>query len=302
MTITQLEYFLAVANYGSFSVAAQNCFVTQPSLSMQISNLEDELGVILLDRGSKPIAPTEAGIVVLERAKEAVAAFYSTKEGLNDLKGGLSGKLRLGVIPTICPYLMPKFVPEFVKKYPKVELEIRDVMTSDIIDALNRDIIDIAIFAGREPLKIKEIKLFEEKLYFYVSPRNELYGRSSIAVEDVDVTKLHMLTEGNSVRNPVLRPMYLARKKAKLPYSFANCSFDTLMRMVDSTSGLTVIPGMVVDYIPEEHRKQLIPFKTRVHRRVMMAVGRTYVKSSLAEAVRETVIAVSKKSVAEFLI
>ena len=303
MTIIQLEYLLAVANHGSFSIAAENCFVTQPTLSMQIQNLEDELGVTLLDRNSKPIVPTDVGLAVLEQAKEAIAAFYATKETISDHKGELTGKLRLGVIPTISPFLLPKFVPEFVKRCPKVELDIRDMFTADIIDALSRDMIDIAILSGGYQIKIKETKLFYDKLYFYVSPRNELYGRSEIPMEEVDVKQLLILSEGNCLRNQVLKLMCLARQKIKSPYNFANCSLETLMHMVDVTSALTVIPGMAIDFIPEGKRKQIKPFsRVHAHRKISMAVGHTYVKESLVNAVKESIMVVSRMGVAEFLI
>ncbi|MDE5636434.1 MAG: LysR family transcriptional regulator, partial [Alistipes sp.] len=139
MTIVQLEYLLAVANCGSFSLAAEHCFVTQPSLSMQIKSLEEELGVILLDRSKKPVIPTEAGEVVLERVRETLKAYNYIRESVAELKGETAGRLRLGVIPTIAPYLLHRFIPDFVKRYPKVELEIREMVTADIIDALRHD-------------------------------------------------------------------------------------------------------------------------------------------------------------------
>ena len=139
MTIIQLEYLLAVANCGSFSLAAEHCFVTQPSLSMQVKALEEELGVVLLDRSKKPVIPTEAGEVVLEQARETIKAYNYIKEAVSELKGETAGKLRLGVIPTIAPYLLHKFIPAFVRDYPKVELEISEMITSDIVEALKRD-------------------------------------------------------------------------------------------------------------------------------------------------------------------
>ena len=303
MTIIQLEYLLAVANHGNFSTAAENCFVTQPTLSMQIQNLEDELGVTLLDRNSKPIVPTDAGLEVLEQAKEAIAAFYAIKERLNNLKGELTGKLRLGVIPTISPFLMPKFVPEFVKRCPEVDLDVHDMFTADITDALSRDMIDIAILSGGYQIKIKETKLFKDKLYFYVSPKNKLYERSEILMEDVDVKQLLVLSEGNCLRNQVLKLLCLEKQKIKSPYNFANCSLETLMNMVDATSALTIIPGMAIDFIPEGKRKQIKPFsQVNAHRKISMAVRHTYVKESLINAVKESVMAVSKMGVAEFLI
>ena len=139
MTIIQLEYLLAVANYGSFSLAAEKCFVTQPSLSMQVKNLEEELGVIVLDRSKKPVLPTDAGLAVIRQAKEAVQAFAMVREVVSDLQNEISGTLRLGVIPTIAPYLLHRFIPDFVRKCPKVELQIREMMTGDIIRALDRE-------------------------------------------------------------------------------------------------------------------------------------------------------------------
>ena len=303
MTIIQLEYFLAVANHGSFSTAAEYCFVTQPSLSMQIQNLEDELGVILLDRASKPIVPTEAGQMVLEQAKEAVASFYHTKEKVTCLKGELSGKIRLGLIPSISAYLMPKLIPEFLKKYPDVELEVSDMMVLELIDALNRDFLDVAIFSGGAPIKIKETKLYDEKLYLYVSSKHELFKRKEIALDDIDVKELLMLSEGNSPNNQLFKKMFLSRKKARVSFNFANCSLETLMHIVDSTPYMTIIPGMSIDYIAEERRKQIKRIaKVNAHRKIMMAVGHTYVKESLVQALKETIAAVAHKSVAEFLI
>ena len=148
MTIIQLQYLIEVANCGSFSAASEHCFVTQPSLSMQIKSLEEELGVILLDRSKKPVIPTEAGAVVIAQAQETLKAYNTIRESVAELKGETAGKLRLGVIPTIAPYILHKFIPDFVKRYPRVELEIREMVTGDIVEALRRDKIDAALVAS----------------------------------------------------------------------------------------------------------------------------------------------------------
>ena len=187
MTIIQLEYLLAVANCGSFSLAAEHCFVTQPSLSMQVKALEEELGVVLLDRSKKPVIPTEAGEVVLEQARETIKAYNYIKEAVSELKGETAGKLRLGVIPTIAPYLLHKFIPAFVRDYPKVELEISEMITSDIVEALKRDRIDAALVAsGTCGEGILEQELFNDRFYAYVSPENPLYERQNIRIEEID--------------------------------------------------------------------------------------------------------------------
>ena len=166
MTIIQLEYLLAIVNCGSFSQASERCFVTQPSLSMQIKNLEEELGIMLLDRTKKPIVPTQAGEIVVERAREALLAYDRIKESVAELQGSVDGHLRLGVIPTIAPYLLPRFLSTFAEKYPKVELEIRELTTPQIIEAMRHDEIDAALLAGGTcPEEITEQELFSDRVY-----------------------------------------------------------------------------------------------------------------------------------------
>ena len=295
MTIIQLEYLLAVANHGSFSLAAENCFVTQPSLSMQIRNLEDELGVILLDRSKKPVIPTEAGNVVIRQARETMKSFKMIKEAVLDLQGDISGVLRLGVIPTIAPYLLHRFVPGFLKKYPKVELQIREMVTEDIVSALNRDMLDAAILAGgTTPSEIMEEELFNDRFYVYVSTTHPLYERKNIRIEDIDVRHLLLLSEGNCLRDQVME-LCQARKSIPSQYVFESGSLETLMRIVDNTSNMTVIPEMVVDFIPEERQAQVKTMaKGAVSRKITIGVRRTYVKRSLIKVLKEAIVASAK--------
>lgn len=295
MTIVQLEYLLAVANYGSFSLAAEKCFVTQPSLSMQVKNLEEELGVILLDRSKKPVIPTEAGQVVLAQAREAVSAFRRVKESVNDLKGEVSGVLRLGAIPTIAPYLLHRFIPDFMRQYPRVELQIKEMVTSEIIQALNRDMLDAAILAGgTSPGEIVEEELFDDRFYAYVSTAHPLYERSNIRIEDIDVRHLLLLSEGNCLRDQVIE-LCQAQRKINVPYSFESGSLETLMRIVDNTSNMTIIPEMVIDFIPKEKHAQIKTLaKGATSRKITIAVRRTYVKRSLIAALKESIVAAAK--------
>ena len=295
MTIIQLEYLLAVANHGSFSQAAEKCFVTQPSLSMQVKNLEEELGVILLDRSKKPVIPTEAGTLVLNQAREAVMAFRRVTEAVNDLKGEVSGLLRLGVIPTIAPYLLHRFVPEFTRKYPKVELQIKEMVTSDIVAALNRDMLDAAILAGgTSPGESIEEELFDDRFYAYVSSMHPLYERSNIRIEDIDVKHLLLLSEGNCLRDQVLE-LCQARRRVPAQYAFESGSLDTLMRIVDNTANMTIIPELALDFIPKEKHSQIKTLaKGATSRKITIAVRRTYVKRSLISALKESIIGASK--------
>ena len=205
MTIIQLQYLIEVANCGSFSAASEHCFVTQPSLSMQVKALEEELGVVLLDRSKKPVIPTEAGAIVIAQAQETLKAYNTIRESVAELKGETAGKLRLGVIPTIAPYLLHKFIPDFVKSYPRVELEIREMVTADIVDSLHRDKIDVALVAsGTCGDGIIERDLFSDHFYAYVSPSNPLYERSNIRIEDIDLKDLILLSQGNCMRDQII--------------------------------------------------------------------------------------------------
>jgi len=291
MTIIQLEYLLAVANCGSFSLAAEHCFVTQPSLSMQVKALEEELGVILLDRSKKPVIPTQAGEVVLERARETLTAYNHIRESVSELKGETAGRLRLGVIPTIAPYLLHKFVPSFVRDYPKVELEISEMKTPEIIEALKRDRLDAAIVAGGTCGEgINEHELFSDRFYAYVSPQNPLYERSNIRIEDIDMKDLILLSSGNCLRDQVIE---LCQAKRAVPshYSFEAGSLDTLMRIVDCTRCLTIIPEMAVEFIPADHRDRLKTLqKGTSFRKIAVAVRRSYVKRSIIRALTESIL------------
>ena len=290
MTIIQLEYLLAVANCGSFSVAAEHCFVTQPSLSMQIKALEEELGVVLLDRTKKPIIPTAVGEVVLEQAREALRSYKHIHETVAEMRGETAGKMRLGVIPTIAPYLLHKFIPTFVKEYPKVELEIHEMVTAEIIESLKRDRIDAALVAsGTCGEGITEHDLFSDHFYAYVSPSHPLFERSNIRIEDIDFKELILLSRGNCMRDQILE-LCQARRNVPANYYIESGSLDTLMRIVDCTSCMTIIPEMALEYIPASRKSQVKTLaKSATSRRIAIAIRRTYVKTSIISALEKTI-------------
>ena len=291
MTIIQLEYLLAVANCGSFSQAAEHCFVTQPSLSMQIKALEEELGVVLLDRSKKPVIPTQAGEIVLAQARETITAYNYIKEAVAEFKGETAGKLRLGVIPTIAPYLLHKFIPDFARNYPRVELEISEMVTADIVEALRRDRLDAALVAsGTCGDGILEQELFNDRFFVYVSPENPLYERQNIRIEDIDLKDLVILSPGNCMRDQIIE-LCQARREMPAHYTFESGSLETLMRIVDCTACLTIVPEMAVEYIPADLRDRLKTLaKGATSRKIAVAVRRTYVKNSIIRALTQTIL------------
>ena len=291
MTIVQLEYFLAVANYGSFSLASEHCFVTQPSLSMQVKALEEELGVTLLDRTKKPVAPTEVGAVVLNQIKVALKEYNAIREVVTDMKGETSGRMRLGVIPTIAPYLLHKFLPAFARDYPRVELEIREMVTADIVDALKHDSIDAALVAGGTcGDNVLENDLFNDRFYLYVSPEHPLIERTNVRIEDIDLSEIVLLSPGNCLRDQIIELCQATRDMPR-HYAFESGTIDTLMRIVDCTNCVTVIPEMALEFIPEEHRRQVkMLAKGAASRKISLVVRPTYVKVSIVDGLIQTIL------------
>lgn len=291
MTIVQIEYFLAVANCGSFSLAAEKCFVTQPSLSTQIKNLEDELGVILLNRSEKPIAPTEAGRIVIARSKEALMHFGRIKEAVGEMKNTVSGELRLAVIPSIAPYLIHTFVPVFMKRYPEVKLTVTEMFTRDIITALRKDTIDTAILAGgfTDPQEIDEQVIFKDRFYLYASEKHPLYNYDNVRAEDIDIGKMLLLADGHCLRTQVLDLCNSGRNVDNL--FFESGSLETIVRLVDATDAITILPEMAAGIIPVQNRKRLKPIEDeRASRDISLAVSKTFIKKKRYEALRETIL------------
>lgn len=297
MTIIQLEYFMAVVNTGSFSAAAAQCFVTQPSLSMQIKNLEQELGAILLDRSKKPVVTTEVGLIVVDSARKALKSFNMVRENVKEAKGDISGVLRLGVIPTIAPYLLPLFVTDFQRRHPKAELEIYEMITSDIVSALNSDAIDAALVSsGSCPSYMNETELFSDRFYAYVSSENDLAERSNIRVEDINPKELVLPSEKHCFRGQVLELLQIKRM-GRSQYNFEGGSIDTIMRFVDRTSLMTIIPEMALKFLPSDRRKSQVKtlVKGAASRKIALVVRRSYIKSSIVAVLKEAVLRVVPK-------
>jgi len=223
--------------------------------------------------------------------RETLRAYDHIREAVAELKGETSGRLRLGVIPTIAPYLLHKFIPDFVRDYPKVELEIAEMVTADIVDALRRDRIDAALVAGGTCGEgIQEHELFDDRFHLYVSRENPLFERTNVRIEDIDLKELVLLSPGHCMRDQIIE---LCQAKREVPshYTFESGSLDTLMRIVDYTHCVTITPEMAVEYIPAEHRCQVKTLaKGATSRKIAVAVRRTYVKSSIIKALIDTIL------------
>jgi len=205
MTKTQLEYIVAVDNYKSFIRASEKMFVTQPTLSMQIKKLEEELGTTLFDRSKAPVATTEIGQKIIEQARNVISESNRIYDIISEELDQITGKFRLAVIPTIAPFLLPLFLESFVKNNKGLELTIEELQTEEIISGLKKDEIDAGIAAT--PLSNKEITespIYYEPFYAYISPKHPLFRKEKISSKELNVDDIWLLKEGHCFRDQVI--------------------------------------------------------------------------------------------------
>ena len=185
MTITQLYYILAVAEYSNFTKAAKHCLVTQPTLSMQIQKLEDELKIQIFDRTKKPIELTNVGVKIVTQAKTILAEVERVNDIVDQEKGFIGGEFKLGISNSIMPTLLPLFFKSFISRYPKVKLNIEELKTNDIINKIKEGNLDGGIVST--PLNLEDIKervIFYEKLVGYISENHRLKDKTLIEISD----------------------------------------------------------------------------------------------------------------------
>ncbi|HMV09264.1 MAG TPA: hydrogen peroxide-inducible genes activator [Cyclobacteriaceae bacterium] len=246
MTLTQLEYIVSVDTHRHFAQAAEACFVTQPTLSMQIQKLEEELDVKIFDRTKQPVIPTEAGALIIAQARVALRESNRITELVEHQKGTMTGELRIGIIPTLAPYLLPQLFREMRAKYPQLNLIIRETITEEIINELKHNRLDCGLVVT--PLNdsaITEDVLFYEELFVYVSRKNALYNKRYVLAADINPNELWLLEEGHCFRSQVLNLCEL-QKRNDVQFRYETGNIETLKRMVENTEGITILPELAV--------------------------------------------------------
>lgn len=265
MNIQQLEYIIAVDNYRHFSKAAEASFVTQPTLSMMIQKLEEELSVKIFDRSQLPVQPTEIGERIITQARIAVAQVNQIKEIIQEERGIVKGVFRLGIIPTVSPYLLPKLMQVHRENRYDVRIVISELTTAQILKGLSNDSLDGGILAT--PLKepsIKEYPIYYERFFAYVSPLEKaLFAKTSLDESDLNAAPLWLLDEVHCFRTQILHLCNLKKKRGanNSIYSYEAGSIGTLINIVDQNEGLTVVPEMALANMSEQQKKSVRPFK-----------------------------------------
>lgn len=262
MTITQLKYVLAVAEHQNFTKAAAHVFVTQPTLSMQIQKLEEELSILIFDRSKKPIELTEVGEKIVNQAKNIVNESERMQDVVDQEKGFIGGDFRLGIIPTVMPTLLPMFLKSFIRKYPKVHLKIEELTTAEIIIKLNDGHLDAAIAAT--PLvqeKIKERVLYFEPFVGYVPLNHRLNSKKYLDRSDLDINDILLLEDGHCFRDGVINICKSLKHNAAIEsFQVESGSFETLIKLSNEGFGMTLLPYLNTLDIPKEEQKKYLRY------------------------------------------
>jgi LysR family hydrogen peroxide-inducible transcriptional activator len=246
ITLTQLEYIVAVDTYRHFGRAAENCFITQPTLSMQIKKLEEDLEIIIFDRSRHPLLPTDVGQRILDQARIVLKQSEEINNIVKDHKNQVSGLIRIGIIPTMAPYLLPIFIGNYKRKYPNIFIKVIEETTDNIVKLLHKDLIDVGILAT--PLKeekIMEKPIFYEEMLIYANASHPLHKQKEITVKDIATPEIWLLSDGHCFRDQVINLCaFLGTTDSALPFHYEAGSLETLMNIVDREGGLTLIPEL----------------------------------------------------------
>lgn len=294
MTITQLEYVVAVATYKSFVAAADKCFVTQPTLSMQIQKLEDELGIKLFDRNKHPIAITAMGETLVQQAQVILSECEKIAELIQQEQNSVSGTFKLAVIPTIAPYLLPGLIENYQKEYPDVTLIIKEMETDQILSALRNNEIDCGLLSTPLDQKdIKEYPLFTEPLVAYFSEGEPALKKRMVTPDDIALDRLWLLNEGHCLRNQVLDLCSdnVEKMQATRAYRYESSNVETLRKMVETNKGLTILPEFATFEFTEDRMEKVRYFEDpEPVREVSLVTNSHFVKMSLLNSVTESLL------------
>jgi LysR family hydrogen peroxide-inducible transcriptional activator len=278
VNIQQLEYILAVDQFKSFSKAADYCHVTQATLSAMVKKLEEQLDIVIFDRKANPIATTENGREVLVQAQQVVAhanALLSSSKAINQK---IEGKVKLGIIPTIASSVLPLIMKPLVEKYPLLHLEIHEVTTNQMIKDLREGKLDVGILStpiASTDLETQILYVEDLRLYGYLSG-----GKQQISQSALSQQRIFLLQEGHCLRDQIIQLCDLKKNKS-LPSNLTveSNTFDTLLNLVDTFQGMTLLPSLYVRQLSESRSRHLLEIQDgSLRREVSICYYRPYAK------------------------
>ena len=300
MTITQLNYVLAVAEHQNFTRAAEHCFVTQPTLSMQIQKLEDELGIQIFNRNTKPIQLTQVGAKIVTQAKNIVAEANRINDIVDQDKGFVGGEFKLGIIPTIMPTLLPMFLKTFIKRYPKVKLKIEELTTEELILRLQDGHLDAAIAAT--PLQIEHIKervLFYEPFVGYIPTHHRLRNHTFIEVSDLNLQDMLLLEDGHCFRQGVLNICQTLDRPHEKAFQLQSGSIEMLVKLSNEGMGMTLLPYLNTSDLTDSEQENLRHFTTPPPaREVSIIYNKNELKIQIINAIYDVISGIVRGAIA----
>ncbi|MGC1203937.1 MAG: LysR substrate-binding domain-containing protein [Flavobacteriaceae bacterium] len=300
MTITQLYYVLAVAENQNFTKAAAKCFVTQPTLSMQIQKLEDQLDVQIFDRSKKPIELTDIGRKIVHQARNIVNESYRIQDIVDQQKGFIGGEFKLGIIPTVMPTLLPMFLKNFIKKHPKVKLKIEELTTEEIIIRIKDGHLDAAIAATPlEDESIKERVLYFEPFVSYIPKGHRLYTSKKIDVSDLDIDDMLLLEDGHCFKDGVLNLCKAFKNHLDDKFQLESGSIETLIKLSNEGLGMTLLPYLHTLDINEKEKENLHYFnEPSPAREVSIIYHKSELKMQIIEALQDVISGIIRGAIA----
>lgn len=291
MTLIQLEYIVALDTYRHFVLASEKCFVTQPTLSMQIQKLEEELGVKIFDRTKQPVIPTEIGASIIAQARIVLREAAAVKQLIAEQKDTMTGEIRIGIIPTLAPYLLPSLFKNIREKYPQVNLVVKEIITEEVVRELKSNRLDCGLVVT--PLNdssIKENILFYEELFVYVSKKNALVDKKYVLPTEIDPNQLWLLEEGHCFRSQILNLCEL-RKHSELHFKYETGNIETLKRMVDKSDGITILPELaIMEFSPAQLKLVKRLKEPSPAREVSLVTHRDHLKTKLIQTLKEEIL------------
>lgn len=289
MTITQLEYIVALAEHQNFSKAADFCCVSQPSLSMQIQKLEEELNVVIFNRKAKPICPSPQGEEILQTARRILVDAKSILSLSKGWSTDVSGSVSIGVIPTIAPYLIPKFLSKFQKSFPQLSIRIAETTTENIKKELKAGKLDIGILVTPLNEEFIEMPLYYEELFLYSNACNSLGEIDKI----LDPEKLWLLEEGHCLSNQVNSICNMQnRQHVESRIAYDTGSLETIVRLAEDGNGQTIIPQMLINYLDPTNQNKVfdLPSPSPV-REISIVHTNQYTRKGIIQAFKKAILA-----------
>jgi LysR family hydrogen peroxide-inducible transcriptional activator len=259
ITLRQLRYLVALAEHRHFGRAADSCAVTQPALSMQIRDLEKHLGIALVERRPNDIMLTDLGIDVARHAEQVLLAARDLEDFARHHGRVLSGRLHLGIIPTLAPYVLPKVLPELHRLFPDLRVKLRETQTRVLLDELNRGILDAVMLAlPVTEAGMETLRLFDDAFVLAVPADDPRSETARVMPDDIDPQQLILLEEGHCLRDQALSLCASAHGNPEV--GLGATSLVTVMQMVANGYGITLVPKVAIDVEVRDERVKLLRF------------------------------------------